>query len=419
MKILLITDNFYPNLGGIAHTLTTFCKEIRKTNHTLFVINPYFKATYIFNILKTQEYGLKNIIQIVRNKKKIRYFLISIVKTLKDKKINLTDRINLILYLFSKPKLLLQVLDNLVDLYSYSKKLDIDLIFTAHSGNILPLSFMLSRLLGKKIITMAHGLDFLIQSYFSLKTYYFKNVDKVIVSSNWIRKLFLKIQKLDQHKIEIVHRGISLPDFKIEKSKNQLRQEFNISEKTFVILSVGRHISRKKFDLVIKAISELKKRDPQIDIKYLSIGTGPETSYLKELSSELNLTNNVEFLGSCDMITRNKFYKLSDIFIMPAITEKKTIEGFGIVFIEANYYRKPVIGSYSGGMSEAIINGKTGFLIEPNNLNDLVDKIIYLYNNEKEREKIGEYGYKRVLSDFNWEYLINNYISIFESVLGS
>jgi len=419
MKILLITDNFYPNLGGIAHTLTTLCKEIRKTPHTLVIINPHFKGTNIYNILKKQEHELTKIFQILRNKENIQLFLISIIKILKDKKIKLAHRINLILYLFTKPKLLLKILNNLNTIFNFSRRLEIDLIFTAHSGDILPLSFMLSRLLRKKIIAMAHGLDFLITRYFSLKTFYFKNVDKIIVSSNWIKKLLLKIQKLDEPKIEIIHRGISLSDLKIEKSKNQLRKEFNISEKTFVILSVGRHISRKNFDLIIKAIFELKKKDPHINIKYCLIGVGPETSKLKNLTDQLDLRNNVEFLGPSEMETRNKYYKLSDVFIMPAITEKKNIEGFGIVFIEANYFKVPVIGSYSGGIAEAIINRRTGFLIKPNDLNDLIDKISFLYNNEKERKILGENGYNRVLKDFNWANIINDYINVFKNVLNS
>ena len=61
--------------------------------------------------------------------------------------------------------------------------------------------------------------------------------------------------------------------------------------------------------------------------------------------------------------------------------EEQDIEGFGIVFLEANYFKVPVIGTATGGISEAIIDGETGFLIKQNDINDLVEKIIFLYNN--------------------------------------
>ena len=83
----------------------------------------------------------------------------------------------------------------------------------------------------------------------------------------------------------------------------------------------------------------------------------------KKLVKRLNLEKDVKFLGNCDIETRNKFYKMSDIFLMPSITTKNDIEGFGIVFLEANYFKVPVIGTRTGGIVEAIIDGKTGFLI--------------------------------------------------------
>ena len=102
---------------------------------------------------------------------------------------------------------------------------------------------------------------------------------------------------------------------------------------------------------------------------------------------------------------------------MPSITKKKSVEGFGIVFLEANFYKVPTIGSFSGGISKAIINGETGLLINPNNLQDLVNKIKYLYENPEIRRKMGEAGHKRVVNEFNWDKLIFDYINLFESVL--
>ena len=167
-----------------------------------------------------------------------------------------------------------------------------------------------------------------------------------------------------------------------------MRNEINVSNNSYILLSVGRHVSRKKFDLVIKAISEIKKKKPDLDIKYYLIGKGPETLNLKELTKYLKLENQIFFLGSVDNLVRNKYYKISDVFLMPSIKERESIEGFGIVYLEANYYNIPVIGTTSGGVAEAIEHMKNGLFVKPNDEMDLVEKILFLYKNRDKRFEI-------------------------------
>ena len=150
---------------------------------------------------------------------------------------------------------------------------------------------------------------------------------------------------------------------------------------------------------------------------YYLIGEGEKTLYLKNLTKQLNIQNYIEFLGSCSHNKRNKFYKLSDIFLMPVHTQKNDIEGFGIVFLEANFYNLPVIGTATGCIKEAIIDGKTGLLTKPNDLNDLIEKLLFLIDNEKDRNEMGIEGHKRVLNEFLWDRIINDYIYIFEGVI--
>lgn len=203
----------------------------------------------------------------------------------------------------------------------------------------------------------------------------------------------------------------------MKESKEELRKEFNIPKSQIVLLSVGRHVPRKNFDLVIKAIKKIKDIKPELDLIYYLIGEGSETHSLKALTRQLNLKHEVIFLGSPDNEKRNKFYKLSDIFLMPIGIKKLDIEGFGIVFLEANYFKVPVIGTSIGGANEAIINGETGLLVKPNDLNDLVEKIIYLIDNEDKRKEMGEKGYERVVEEYSWNKIIEDYINIFEDLI--
>ncbi len=336
------------------------------------------------------------------------------------------------MYLFTKPKIFRLVIANIMKLYPTLKKINLDLVIAGHSGWILQLSFIISRIFKIKIISIAYGLDLLVRNILSFRTYYFRNADKIILITHQTKELIKKIHHLNEDKLEVIYVGVDTESLKVKETKLELRKEFNIPTNEFVILSVGRHIPRKNFQLVLKALNKINKLSFYYDaflnrfvsikyinhykIKYYLIGEGEETVVLKRLTEDLNLKNQVVFLGRCDINTRNKYYKMADLFIMPSITKKDDIEGFGIVFLEANYFKVPVIGTATGGMSEAIVNRKTGFLIKQNDTYDLVNKIIFLYNNEAKRKEMGENGFNRVITNFRWENIIRNYINLFNKL---
>ena len=257
----------------------------------------------------------------------------------------------------------------------------------------------------------------MVKSSLSFRTFFFRNTDRIIFSNDIMKRLIKKMHHLDETKLKVINRGINLKDSEINKSKMEIRREFNIPENLFVLLSVGRHTPRKDFALVIKAVSEIKKKRPSLNLKYFLIGRGGETPKLKKLAAELNIENEVVFIGNCENEIRNKFYKLSDVFLMPAITKKDDIEGFGIVFLESNYYKVPLIGTATGGIEAAIIDQETGFLIRQNDLKELVEKILFLYDNEDKRKEMGEKGHKIVVKEQNREKIVYDYINVFTNLI--
>ncbi len=419
MNIVLFTDDFYPNLGGISNVLLNLYKQFENREETLFLFNPYSKGINLFDNLITENLSLGEFGHLLRKKNFYFYTLLSFWSVLRDKKIPFSHRIKLILYLFTKPKIYRLILVNIFNLYPSLKSKNFDLVIAGHSGWILPLSFIISRIFRKKLISIAYGLDFLVRNPLSFKTYYFRNTEKIVLITHQTKEIIKKIHHLDEEKLEVIYVGVDIDSLEIKETKSELRKDFNISNDDFVILSVGRHIPRKNFQLVLRALNEINKLDmnPSFKIKYFLIGEGEETTNLKQLTKDLNLENQVVFLGSCDVNTRNKYYKLADLFIMPSITKNNDIEGFGIVYLEANYFKVPVIGTATGGISEAIIDGETGFLIKQNDINDLVNKIIFLYNNELTRKEMGENGFNRVIRDFKWENIIQNYINLIRKLI--
>lgn len=191
---------------------------------------------------------------------------------------------------------------------------------------------------------------------------------------------------------------------KVKEADNSLSNPFDPND--FNVLSVTR-LSKserlKGIDTVIKAIASLKESIS--NIKYSVIGKGEDVVRLKQLAKELEVEEYIEFLGFVDDI--NAYYQYCDVFTLPS---KK--EGFGIVYLEAMQYKKPVIAVNYGGPIDVIENGKTGFLCDYDDAKCLVKQISYLYSNIEESNSIVNKGYEKLMSDFNYPKYVANLYSV-------
>ena len=100
----------------------------------------------------------------------------------------------------------------------------------------------------------------------------------------------------------------------------------------------------------------------------------------------------------------------SDLFIMPSVVYKKSIEGFGITFIEAASYGKASIGGIFGGEADAIIEGKTGYLCDGNDLNAIYETLLKTFENDNYK-KLGFQALK-FSKNFKWERIVKKYIEL-------
>lgn len=418
MKIALFTFEFFPSIGGVSRHLTNICKAFHKTDHYLYVFNQAYKGKKIFNVLEKKNYSLKNIILSFKNKLFLYYFILFMWRIVRDNRVSFSQRLKILIYFLLKPEYLVRTIDNIKKVYPYFKKIDFDLILGGTCGsNILNLIYALSILFKKKIIAFAHGNEFLTHSIFSVKACFLKRLERIILSNHQMKYLIKQIHNLREEQLQVIPFGLTIKDYELSLTREEIRDNFNIPKDDFIILSVGRHVPRKNFDLVIEVVKEIKEINPEFNLKYYLIGSGPETPRLKKLARDLKVENQVFFLGAIDENMKNKFYKIADVFVMPSIKKKESVEGFGLVFLEANLFKVPVIGASSGGIKEAIIDNKTGFLIEPNDKNGLIEKITFLYNNNEKKIEMGEYGHKRVITSFNWEVLIQKYIELFNELI--
>ena len=180
----------------------------------------------------------------------------------------------------------------------------------------------------------------------------------------------------------------------------ELRQKYNLQNKK-VLLTVGRLVERKGHDKVIEALPNILRQVPSV--VYLIVGNGENYKKLKQLVEKNSLQDRVLFFTDVLDSELPYFYCLADVFIMPSRRlDDGDIEGFGIVYLEANCYAKPAIAGRSGGAVEAVEHNVTGLLVDPMSVNEIAQAVISLFRNEKRAQELGERGRNRVNLRFHW-----------------
>ena len=228
------------------------------------------------------------------------------------------------------------------------------------------------------------------------------NVDHVVANSNYTKSLAIDLG-VDENRIIVINPGVD-PVTEIPK-KDLSKAEELFKGKKQRLITVSRFDKRKNHEKVIMAVRNLKEVYP--DIIYTCIGYGDEEDNLKKLVIELNLQEQVKFLKDIPNDFKNALVARSNVFVMPSIIHKKSVEGFGIAYIEAAQYGIPSIGGKDGGASDAIIHEKTGLICDGNNLDDVYSSIDQIFK----ENKYFEYGKaaKENSSNFNWNKIIESY----------
>ena len=227
------------------------------------------------------------------------------------------------------------------------------------------------------------------------------NADKIISNSGFTTQVFRDLN-IDVAKIVIVSPAVDIEQFRPGIDASDLVREYSLESKK-VIMTVGRLVPRKGNDTIIKSLKKVIERIP--DVVYLIVGEGPNKQKLEVLVEELGLKENVIFAGYVSNEDLPRYYNLCDLYVLPnrETDDFDTIEGFGITFVEASACGKPVIGGRSGGTSDSILDGVTGVLVEPQDEEMLVNKIVEILVNHELTDRLGSQGRERVLEKCRWE----------------
>lgn len=262
---------------------------------------------------------------------------------------------------------------------SIAQKWDNDTIpyfIAAHGMEVLDSTKNLKHRLRKKILS-------------TLKFNTFQNAQSIFPVSHYTKSLLHELLGLEEKTLQVATNGINLSTY---KSAPTSKERFFRKQKR--LLTVTRLNPYKGVDMVLKSLPTLIQKG--IDLEYTVIGKGADLPRLQKITQDLGLQNRVSFLGAVSQQEIIDRYNQADLFLLLSRAELPDVEGFGLVFLEAAACGLPSLGGRSGGIPDAIDDGKSGWLVEPTDQKDIERQLEYLLSNPQELQKASIYGLEMV-----------------------
>lgn len=259
------------------------------------------------------------------------------------------------------------------------------------------------------VVTTLHGTDITLvgkdSSYLPVVTFAINHSDGVTAVSDSLKQDTYNNFKISKD-IEVIPNFIDLKRFS-KKAKDHFRKAIAPNGERLIV-----HTSNfRKVKRVQDVVHVFNKLKDQVPSKLLLIGDGPERHNTEQLCRDLNLCDDIRFLGKQEMI--EEILSICDLFIMPSETES-----FGLAALEAMACQVPVISSNAGGMPELNIQGVTGFMSNVGDVDDMANNAVKILKNDEDLARFKENALKRA-AEFDIEKIMPMYESMYAKVIES
>ena len=298
-------------------------------------------------------------------------------------------------------------LTHLVDLINYAAEKKPDIIyfhFATHAGELI----ILRRIFQVPVVIFFHGFDFSIDLPFKELNYpeMFRQGDWFFANSKFSGE---KVKALGCPADKLSVPGLPVDDenypFTVRKKEGRLR-----------LLTVARLVEKKGLKYSIEAVSRLISEYP--DIEYNIIGEGPLQEELSELIDKLGAERNIVLLGSKKKAEVIEYMLSSHLFVLSSVTaDNGDTEGLGMVLLESQLTGMPVVATLHNGFTDAVANGRSGFLVPERDISALSEKILWLLNNPDKWEEMGNAGRDHVMRNFSERVYMDKIIRKLESLI--
>lgn len=384
MKILIISYDFYPNIGGVAQHVFNLAKFLNIKNNEVYVfaIRNSFKNKFFEKIenIKVFRFFTPDI-------SKLRGLFFLIQASFFGFLLSLIKRIDIIHSHTIIP-------DSLVGLFIISKKK----IFTNHSSQFLELYETKNNNFIKKTYKLI------------IKKYNF-----IITPSEELKEKSIKFFNFENNKVFFIPNGVDTKRFKPvnlkekEFKKIKIFNLLNLEKRKYLLFCPRRLEPKNGVEFFVKAINLFLDKEKD----FWGIISGNEyiktySNFIKNLIKELKLENYIFFTGPVPNELIVDYYQASDIVILPSLMEAVSISG-----LEALSSGVPLIGTNVGGIPFIVKDGITGILVQPKNEIEIYKALIKLIDDEQLRMTMGINARKFIEDNFSWDSIVNKIIEIY------
>lgn len=267
------------------------------------------------------------------------------------------------------------------------------------------------------LVTYAHGEEILVagtsRQLSAMARWVYKGSDAIIANSKNTVGLVRRV--CSSARVVCIHPGVDQSYFSGDQlaAREIIRSRYGWSYRAFVLFSVARMEPRKNQAMVIRAVADLRARG--YDIRYICSGSGETRSALESLARNLDIQESVVFPGHISDAEKREYLQASDIHIMVSVQYGAMIEGFGIVFIEAAAAGITSIAGNSGGQAEAVLNGKTGLVVDGTSLDQVTEAILKLAVDAELRYRLSKAA-KAWAAEHEWDCVVHRTMAALNSL---
>ena len=239
-----------------------------------------------------------------------------------------------------------------------------------------------------------------------------RNADLVRTETNRLAEFLVETLKIPSDRlvnIFVVPSPESI-DSLISAKGHETRKNLLQNKYEQIVLFVGRLVDAKDLPNLLRAARIVINNHPKT--LFAIIGEGPERGRLEKLCRELDIANNVRFLGATPFDEVTSYYAACDVFVLSSWSE-----GFGRVMMEAALAKKPVVATDVGGARITIIDNETGYIVEVANSEQMADRIQRLLGNPQLAQKMGLKGHEQALKLFGFEENVKKLIAAWENMI--
>ncbi len=235
---------------------------------------------------------------------------------------------------------------------------------------------------------------------------------KIIAVSHFTKRELTEYYHIPESKIRVIHNGVDIKKFQPAQDKRKIKSELGFNPDDLLILSVGRLYARKGLFTLIESMPPIMKRFKNAKFVVSGKGQSDEMHKLIAHAEKVGVKDNLIFTGYYPDKKLPKLYQAADVFAFSTFYEHHPF-----AVLEALASGLPVVTTWVGGIPETIESGKNGFLVEPFNVKQFSDRILFLLEHPSEAAEMGQQARKTIVDQYDWRIVVKDAMEVYDEVL--